>query len=53
MDPYRSNIGGPDHCGPCGVDAYDSATRSCQGALKAYKLQLVNRSIILSVSEVI
>jgi len=22
MDPCRSNIGGPDPCDPCGVDAY-------------------------------
>ena len=24
MDPCRSNIGGPDPCDPCGVDAYAS-----------------------------
>jgi len=23
MDPCRSNIGGPDPCDPCGVDAYE------------------------------
>jgi len=22
MDPRRSNIGGPDTCDPCGIDAY-------------------------------
>ena len=22
MDPYKSNIGGPDPCDPCGVDAH-------------------------------
>jgi len=26
MDPCRSNIGGPDPCDPCGVDAYDYTT---------------------------
>ena len=24
MDPWRSNIGGPDPCDPFGVDAYDN-----------------------------
>jgi len=27
MDPWRSNIGGPYPCDPCGVDAYDRRIR--------------------------
>jgi len=35
-DPFRSNIGGPDPCDPCGVDAYVHRTMTCYSSVRNY-----------------